>query len=91
MPFTNMIYFGDGDTDVPCMKLTKVNGGHSIAVYQEDDREASKLIREGRVDFAFKADYSRGKKLEKTVFTIIDGIASIEKLRAEQAKQQAQV
>ena len=91
VPFTNMIYFGDGDTDVPCMKLTKVNGGHSIAVYQEDDREASKLIREGRVDFAFKADYSRGKKLEKTVFTIIDGIASIEKLRAEQAKQQSQV
>ena len=88
VPFTNMIYFGDGDTDVPCMKLTKVNGGHSIAVYQEDEREASKLIREGRVDFAFKADYSRGKKLEKTVFTIIDGIASIESLRAEKAKQQ---
>ena len=88
VPFTNMIYLGDGDTDVPCMKLTKVNGGHSIAVYQDDDREASKLIREGRVDFAFKADYSKGKKLEKTVFTIIDEIASIEKLRAEQAKLQ---
>ena len=88
VPFTNMIYFGDGDTDVPCMKLTKVNGGHSIAVYQDDEREASKLIREGRVDFAFKTDYSRGKKIEKTVFTIIDEIASMESLRAEKARQQ---
>ena len=88
VPFTNMIYFGDGDTDVPCMKLTKVNGGHSIAVYQDDEREASKLIREGRVDFAFKADYGRGKKIEKTVFTIIDEIAAMESLRAEKARQQ---
>jgi hypothetical protein len=88
VPFTNMIYFGDGDTDVPCMKLTRVNGGHSIAVYQEDEHEASKLIREGRVDFAFPADYRKGRKLEKTVFTIIDEIASLEALRAEQARQQ---
>ena len=88
VPFTNMIYFGDGDTDVPCMKLTRVNGGHSIAVYQEDEKEASKLIREGRVDFAFPADYRKGRKLEKTVFTIIDEISSLEALRAESARQQ---
>ena len=88
VPFTNMIYFGDGDTDVPCMKLTRVNGGHSIAVYQEDYKEASKLIREDRVDFAFPADYRKGHRLEKTVFTIIDEIAALEKLRAESARQQ---
>ncbi len=88
VPFTNMIYFGDGDTDVPCMKLTRVNGGHSIAVYQDDSKEASKLIREGRVDFAFPADYRKGRKLEKTVFTIIDEIAALEELRAESARQQ---
>ena len=87
VPFTNMIYFGDGDTDVPCMKLTRVNGGHSIAVYQDDYKEASKLIQEGRVDFAFSADYRKGRKLEKTVFTIIDKIAALEKLRAESARQ----
>ena len=87
VPFTNMIYFGDGDTDVPCMKLTKVNGGHSIAVYQDDEEEASKLIRENRVDFAFPADYRIGRKLEKTVFTIIDGIAAMEKLKAESRRQ----
>ena len=88
VPFTNMIYFGDGDTDVPCMKLTKVNGGHSIAVYQDDEEEASKLIHEGRVDFAFPADYRAGRKLEKTVFTIIDEIAAMEKLKAESRRQQ---
>ena len=87
VPFTNMIYFGDGDTDVPCMKLTRVNGGHSIAVYQEDYKEAAKLIQEGRVDFAFPADYRKGRKLEKTVFTIIDKIAALEKLRAESGRQ----
>ena len=83
VPFTNMIYFGDGDTDVPCMKLTRVNGGHSIAVYQKDKAEASKLIGEGRVDFALPADYRAGKRIEKAVFTIIDEIAAMEKLRAE--------
>ncbi len=88
VPFSNMIYFGDGDTDVPCMKLTKVNGGHSIAVYQDDEKEAEKLIREGRVDFAFPADYRKGKKIEKTVFTIIDGISAIEQLRAEKRRQE---
>ncbi len=87
VPFTNMIYFGDGDTDVPCMKLTRVNGGHSIAVYQDDSEEASKLIHEGRVDFAFPADYRKGHKLEKTIFTIIDEIAALEALRAESARQ----
>ncbi|MBR0373806.1 MAG: haloacid dehalogenase-like hydrolase [Mogibacterium sp.] len=87
VPFSNMIYFGDGDTDVPCMKLTKVNGGHSIAVYQDDSTEAKKLIGEGRVDFALPADYSKGRVLERTVFTIIDEVAAKEQLRAVQRKQ----
>lgn len=82
IPFRNMIYFGDGDTDVPCMKLTKVNGGHSIVVYQNDRNEASRLIAENRANFAFRADYSKGRPLEKAVFAIIDNIATTERLRA---------
>ncbi|MCI2058772.1 MAG: haloacid dehalogenase-like hydrolase [Oscillibacter sp.] len=76
VPFRNMIYIGDGLTDVPCMKLTKVNGGHSIAVYQEDRREADDMIRHGRIDCVVRADYSRGSELEQTVFEIIDQVAA---------------
>ncbi|MBQ6402120.1 MAG: haloacid dehalogenase-like hydrolase [Firmicutes bacterium] len=82
IPFRNMIYFGDGDTDVPCMKLTRVNGGHSIVVFQNDRNEAERLIRENRANFAFKADYSRGRPLEKAVMAIIDNIAAMERLKA---------
>ena len=76
VPFSNMIYIGDGLTDVPSMKLTKLNGGHSIAVWQEDERVSNEMLLEGRVDFAVKADYSQGSEMEKTVFAIIDQIAA---------------
>lgn len=76
VPFSNMIYIGDGLTDVPSMKLTKLNGGHSIAVWQEDEQISNEMLLEGRVDFAVKADYSRGSDMEKMVFAIIDQIAA---------------
>ena len=81
IPFRNMIYFGDGDTDIPSMKLTKVNGGHSFVVYQKDKKESERLISENRVNFAFKADYRKGSPLEKAVFAVIDNIAATEKLK----------
>lgn len=75
IPFENMIYIGDGLTDVPCMKLCKVNGGHSIAVYQNDNRKtADDMLTQKRVDFAVPADYSKDSKMETTVFAIIDQI-----------------
>nr|WP_319488894.1 HAD family hydrolase [uncultured Caproiciproducens sp.] len=74
VPFRNMIYIGDGLTDVPCMKLVKVNGGHSIAVYQDQKENANKMILQGRVDFVVPADYSEGSKIEKTVFAVLDQI-----------------
>lgn len=75
IPFKNMIYIGDGLTDVPCMKLCKVNGGHSIAVYTKDKRkEANDLITQGRVNLVAPADYSEGSELETKVFAIIDKI-----------------
>ncbi len=77
VPFINMIYIGDGLTDVPCMKLVKNNGGHSIAVYHEESNVAYDLIAQGRVDFAVEADYSANKGMEKTVLTILNQIKAV--------------
>ena len=82
VPFRNMLYFGDGDTDVPCMKLTKVNGGHSFVVYEKNRSEAERLINQNRANFAFEANYKKGSPLEKTVKKVIDNIAATEALKA---------
>lgn len=76
VPFTNMIYFGDGETDIPCMKMIKEHGGHSIAVYNSSKKKetALKLIRNNRVNFVCKADYSKGKEIHMVVRRILDKI-----------------
>ncbi len=77
VPFTNMIYFGDGETDVPCMKIVKMFGGNSIAVYQDKPEKvkiAQTLLKQQRVNFICKADYSKGGRMYQVVTTIIDKI-----------------
>lgn len=77
VPFSRMIYFGDGATDIPCMKLVKQFGGHSIAVYNPDGREKEKserLLSEQRVHFACPADYREGERIFKIVTAVIDKI-----------------
>ena len=77
IPFRNMIYIGDGLTDVPCMKLVRSNGGYSIAVYQKSKRsKVSDLIANNRVNFIELADYSEDSDLDKTVKTILRKMAS---------------
>lgn len=73
VPFRNMIYIGDGLTDVPCMKLVKSNGGQSIAVYdpEKGKQAASSLLRDDRVNFIVPADYSPGSDIETIVHAII--------------------
>lgn len=88
VPFRNMIYIGDGITDVPCMKLIKTNGGYSIAVHQEEDQQKVKeLIIHERVDFIALADYSENSELDKIVRDIIMKIVMVESLK-EKSKQQ---
>jgi len=90
IPFTNMIYVGDGMTDVPCMKLVKEYGGHSIAVYPPRKAAQSNvgdLVRGKRISFATPADYSENSTLDKTVKAIIEKVAADHKLHAMQAKQ----
>ncbi len=88
VPFRNMIYIGDGLTDVPCMKLVKVNGGHSIAVYAAKGRaKVEPLLSAGRVDFIAPADYSAGKELEGLMAQILRKLAIDNQLQAERKRQ----
>lgn len=91
VPFRNMIYIGDSDTDIPCMKLITVNGGYSIAVYDpetKDKNKAYKMMREKRIKFFAPADYSEGTELDKIVKAIIDRTCANEKLENLFYKQQ---
>ena len=84
IPFSRMIYIGDGETDVPCMKLVKDKHGISIAIYSSrktDKRKlAEQLLADGRVNYIAHADYSPEQQLEKIVKTVIDGFSSAVKL-----------
>ena len=73
--FSNMIYIGDGLTDVPCMKLVRAQGGHSIAVHQGVAALASDLIKHARVDFVFEADYREGGALDTAIHTLLAKLA----------------
>jgi len=86
--YENMIYIGDGITDIPCMQLVKDKGGHSIAVFKSGNKDlASKLFLEERVNFACRADYSEGSNLDRIVKIIIDLRECEEKLKATQDKE----
>ena len=83
IPFDNMIYIGDGLTDVPCMKLAKLNGGQSIVVYdpEKGDAAAQALLRADRVNFLAPADYREGSRLESVVKAIIRKIQAVEAMQ----------
>ena len=75
VPFRNMIYIGDSDTDIPCMKLVNSNGGHSIGVYDPKSQKKEKvykMMRDNRIKYFTPADYSDGSDLDKLVKAIID-------------------
>ena len=81
IPFSRMIYLGDGETDVPAMKMIKYQGGTAIAVYDPKKRKrknkpsprqiCEKLIEQNRADFISAADYSEGSKLEQILQALI--------------------
>ena len=88
VPFTNMVYMGDGLSDVPCMKMMRAYGGQAIAVYQEGNRQGVEdLLSKGRVDFIFPADYSEGTALDATVKHIIQKMAIADLLWEENVQQ----
>ena len=83
VPFRNMVYIGDSDTDIPCMKVVNSNGGYSIGVYNADIQDKAKvykMMREGRIRYFAPSDYSEGSQLDELVKAIIDRTVTNEKL-----------
>ena len=91
VPFSRMIYVGDGTTDIPCMRLVKNFGGHSIAVYNPSSEakrgEMNTLIRDNRVNHVCPADYSEGSEIDTVVKTIIDKCDADYKLQLLEAEK----
>ena len=83
VPFRNIVYIGDSDTDIPCMKLVNSSGGFSIGVYNPNTGVKDKVFqmaREKRISYFCPADYSEGTELDQLISTIIQFVAVRSKL-----------
>ena len=86
VPFRNMIYIGDSDTDIPCMSLVNINGGHSIGVYDPDSKNKEKvykMMQHHRIRYYAPADYTDGSDLDTVVKQIIQKTAAYEALEQQ--------
>lgn len=86
VPFRNMVYIGDSDTDVPCMKLVTTYGGHSIGVYDpktQNKTKVHKMMKDRRIRYFAPADYREGSELDTLVKAIIDKTAAAEVLETK--------
>ncbi len=85
IPFSNMIYFGDGETDVPSMAVTRKSGGYAVAVHKPGGNRARclELFGAGRCDFFAPADYRRGSDLFKRTSLLLDRILADIRVRDE--------
>lgn len=83
VPFRNIVYIGDSDTDIPCMKLVNSYGGYSIGVFDPNKNDKSKvykMMRENRIRFFAPADYAENSEIDKLVKAIIDRTALNERV-----------
>ena len=79
IPFSHMIYIGDGFTDVPSMKLVKMNGGHALAVYPYGDKQtiqSTTLLTDKRVDFVAEADYRPNQEVDTIIQAIFKSLVA---------------
>ncbi len=93
VPFRNMVYLGDSDTDVPCMKLVHSNGGHAIGVYHPETGDKAKvlrLMRDNRIRYFAPADYSEGGELDYIIKNIIKKTAAYEELERVRTAKKAE-
>lgn len=74
VPFSNMVYIGDSETDIPCMALVNGHGGYSIGVYSGDRSRVEQMAEDGRISCFAEADYSSGSSMETLIKGIIDNL-----------------
>lgn len=85
IPFKNMIYIGDGLTDIPCMTILKEKGGKSIAIYPKGKQEkVAQLVEDGRINYICRGDYSANSEIEKIMKLIINQISISDTLNKKQ-------
>lgn len=88
----NMIYIGDGYTDVPCMKLTKEGGGVSIAVYTDKTiKTAQNLLKEERINYLALADYTKDSEIDKIIKKVIQNMAINTEMKNITYKQKREI
>lgn len=90
VPFERMIFIGDGDTDIPSMKMVRHQGGQAIAVYDPgqwretpSQEKLYRLIAEDRANFVAPADYNEGSQLDVIVKGILGRYARESGYRGE--------
>lgn len=94
VPFRNMVYIGDSETDVPCMKLVNSYGGHAIGVYNPvtcDKTKVKKMLRDNRIRYFAPADYRDGGELDLLIKSIIDKTAAYEALERKHIHNKSEV
>ena len=86
--YENMLYFGDGLTDVPCMTFVKKQGGVSIALYQKGKKDrVTDLLLDNRVNYICTADYQEGSDLDSLVKCIVQEMKLSHTLQLKQKQQ----
>ncbi|MBR2370968.1 MAG: haloacid dehalogenase-like hydrolase [Clostridia bacterium] len=86
--YRNMIYIGDGMTDIPCMKMVKEKGGKSIALFPAGHSEHVRpLVEDDRINYVCAADYSEDSQLDQIVKLMIQNMATLEKLKLQEKEQ----
>ncbi len=91
IPYSRIVYFGDGMTDIPSMKFIKERGGNAVAVYEPDSDNRSvaiKLLKDDRVNFALPADYSDGSQIDNVIKTILEKISKEANLEVLKEKEE---
>ena len=90
IPFSNIVYIGDSETDIPCMRLIYKYGGTAIGLYQPNTKNElylRDLLSRNRISFVAKADYRDGGELDKVVKSVIQNVKTkteLEDIKSEQ-------